>query len=252
MAIQPADSTGKPAKKSIFSMLKMVATILGIVVFLLTVITNLVVVYIVFAPDDYPKPFYLNSYGPGGPTEAAVSGQEGQTSGEAANPEGGEQNPATSGEEGTNSETAAAPKDEILPGEGVLLDTGVQILNLGDTGKFIRTNIVLEFAPDDPRYFENEVAVAEPAAAGGEGEAAAAPMAISPRDEFLALYKEELNGQLPLVKDIFVSLFSTKTSQNLYTSEGKAALRQEIMQAVNSRLTHYRVISVYFTEFVMQ
>ena len=256
MAIEqpgPAGGSGKP-KSSIFSILKKVGVILGIIILLPTVITNLVVVYIIFAPNDYPKPFYLNSYGPGEPTVSENSSIQEQTSGESTVPGTEETTPAPEGEaqEGEPQASGEQSTEEgINPGEGVLLDTGTKIVNLAEPGgrKFIRTNIVLEFAPNDPRYFDTAIPVVEES--GGEGEAAA-PAAISPKDEFLTEYKDELNAKLPVINDVIITLLSTKEYQDVYTSEGKEALRQEIMQAVNSRLHDHQVIYVYFTEFVMQ
>jgi flagellar basal body-associated protein FliL len=47
-------------------------------------------------------------------------------------------------------------------------------------------------------------------------------------------------------------LLSTKTFEQLYTAEGKEQLRVELMQAIGSRLPEFDLISVYFTEFVVQ
>ena len=72
------------------------------------------------------------------------------------------------------------------------------------------------------------------------------------KEAYTTTFKEELNTRLPVVNDIIITLLSTKKFDQIYTSEGKEALRQEIMQAINSRLHEYKVIQVYFTEFVVQ
>lgn len=224
---------GKKGKRSILSILKLVATILAILVFIITVVSNLAVVYIVFAPDTFPKPFYLVYYIPGEVPQLPLVSQgttEGQT-------DGGE----------TTNEHSETPisMENLLPGQGITLDTGTKIVNLAEPGgrKFIRTNVVLEFAPNDPVFFET----AEPESGGNEEEAA-----VSPRDAYQAEFLAELEGKLPVINDAIISLLSSKTFEDVYTTEGKDILRQEIMQAVNDRLQGYHVIYVYFTEFVMQ
>ena len=88
--------------------------------------------YIVFAPDNLPKPFYLQ-YGNG----------SGDTGGAAIVPAAAV-DPAT---------PTPAPH-EYKPGEGIMVDMSTKIINLVDpTGRrYIRVTIVLEFAPDDPTY----------------------------------------------------------------------------------------------------
>lgn len=250
---EESDAVSKKAKPSIISILKTVAMLVGIVVFLITVITNLLVVYIIFAPDDFPKPFYVNSYGPGETPQMAAPSSQGEQPA-VQNPETGHgAAPTPAGVHGSAPETATknpSPVGEVMPGEGVLLDTGTKIVNLNEPGgrKFIRTNIVLEFAPNDPRYYQTEV-VAESSSGGHGGESTAA---VSPREAYVTEFMGELNTKMPIINDIIISLLSTKTFSDVYTSEGKEALRQEIIQAVNSRLHGYQVIYVYFTEFVMQ
>jgi len=237
------NTEGKERKgKPILGILRIVAIVLAIIVFLSTVLTNVMLVYLIFAPDNMPKPFYLMYYNAGETPQAP-----GLTS---ANGGGQEQiNPVEGTNSAPNAHSGEAKPGEgsggITPGQGILLDTGTKIVNLAEPGgrKFIRTNVVLEFAPTDPVYF----AIETPAASGGEGSAPESPKAA-----FIAKYKEDLNSRLPVINDIIITLLSTKDFQAVYTSEGKENLRQEIMQAVNSRLPEFRVIYVYFTEFVMQ
>ena len=226
-------------KKSILSILKLVAMILGGLLLLVTMITNLAVVYIVFAPDSMPKPFYLSYYMPGEDPQAALANTTNDTSAVSAEHTG------ISTETGGSDEISYTYLWEgIQPGQGIILDTGTKIVNLAEPGgrKFIRTNVVLEFAPNDPVYFDTEVV-----SSGGEGGDTVSPSAAY-ETEFLA----ELEVRMPVINDCIVTLLSTKDYEDVYTAEGKDALRNEIMNAVNSRLPDYHVIYVYFTEFVMQ
>jgi len=234
MAAEPTVET-KKGGKSILSILKLVATILAILVFVITVVSNLAVVYIVFAPDTFPKPFYLVYYIPGEnaqlPLVSQNTSEQGSSQSTTGNAEGG---------------TTEVSIDNILPGQGITLDTGTKIVNLAEPGgrKFIRTNVVLEFAPNDPVFFETATTEG---GGGEEGETT-----VSPADAYEAEFLAELEAKLPVINDAIISLLSSKTFEDVYTTEGKEALRNEIMVAVNERLIGYKVIYVYFTEFVMQ
>ncbi len=110
--------------------------LIGIVLLILTV-TNLAVAYIVFAPDNLPKPFYLlyavpSQLTPSAPVESPV-------------------------------DTKTTPQIKITniePGQGLMVDTGSKIVNLVDpTGrKYLRVGVVIEFAPTDPAYFDLKTA----------------------------------------------------------------------------------------------
>jgi len=49
-----------------------------------------------------------------------------------------------------------------------------------------------------------------------------------------------------------ITLLSTKTYDDLYTADGKEKLRLEIMNDLSQRLPDLHIISIYFTEFVVQ
>ncbi|MBK8784902.1 MAG: flagellar basal body-associated FliL family protein [Anaerolineales bacterium] len=127
----------------------------------------------------------------------------------------------------------ATEAHEIVPGEGIMLNMSTKIINLVDpTGrKYIRVTIVAEFAPDNPEYL-----------AMPEEEKAA----------YLVAFEEKLNSRLPIMDDTVITLLSTKTYEDLYTAEGKEKLRMEIMETLAERLVDLELISIYFTEFVVQ
>ncbi len=240
-----SNETVQKPKKSIMSILKLVATILISLLLVITVVTNLALVYIVFAPDNLPKPFYLVYYVPGQElqlplvsvnTEPQTSSGQTQTS---------SHNPTTS------SGDAISYKylwDGIQPGQGIILDTGTKIVNLAEPGgrKFIRTNVVLEFAPNDPVYFDNTTSQSS---SGGHG---SETTTVTPKAAYEAQFLANLETRMPVINDSIITLLSTKEFEDVYTAEGKDVLRNEIINTVNSRLPEYHVIYVYFTEFVMQ
>ena len=95
-----------------------------IIVFTLTAVVSLSIGYIVFAPDTWPKPFYLVY-------DAAGSAEEGQAASSRVPPEGHSVGTEPAGETG-----ALKTSLEIRPGQGVMLDTGSKIVNLMDpTGR---------------------------------------------------------------------------------------------------------------------
>jgi hypothetical protein len=240
-------SEAKPKRSfNIVGILRIVATILAVIVFLSTAITNLLMVYIIFGPDEMPKPFYLMYYLPGQSPQLPVA--SGETPPASKTPSAGE-NTSKTPTGGTLADGTTNPS-EIAPGQGILLDTGAKIVNLSDpSGRtYIKTTIVLEFAPNDIAAYQNKTV---PTVAAAEGSSAAA-VPVSPSQSYTTSFKEELATRLPVINDIIITLLSTKKYDQIYTSEGKETLRQEIMQALNTRLMDYKVIQVYFTEFVVQ
>jgi flagellar FliL protein len=130
-------------------------------------------------------------------------------------------------------EAPVAESHEFVPGEGIMLNMSTKIINLVDpTGrKYIRVTIVAEFAPDNPEYMSLP-----------EEEKAA----------YLTEFEEKLNSRLPIMDDTVITLLSTKTYEDLYTAEGKEKLRMEIMDTLSKKLVDLHLISIYFTEFVVQ
>jgi flagellar FliL protein len=227
-------------EKSSPNIIKIILQTLFGIIFFFTVATNLLVVYIMFLPDTLPKPIYLVYQLPF--NEQAPS---------MVDAENGDQSPTTpfeaisgikipfisSGSDTTNTavaatETAHTPI-EMTPGQGYMMDTGTKIVNLAESGgkKFIRVTATLEFSYD---------------------KAAIDAMPEEEKKAHMAEFTSELNSKLPVIDDVIVTTLSTKDYQSVYTSEGKELLRQEIIQAVNQRLPDYKVIYVYFKEFVMQ
>jgi flagellar FliL protein len=64
--------------------------------------------------------------------------------------------------------------------------------------------------------------------------------------------EDELDGRTPQVRDLVLTLLSSKTFGDISTSAGKFALREEVVSRVNEILTAGEVRQVYFTEFVVQ
>lgn len=201
--------------------MKKVLKIFGIIgqIFLIALVVvssllSLAMAYIVFAPDDLPKPFYLNYLYP--TPEPTLD-------------------PLSLPPEAIATEV---PVEKVLPGEGIMVDTGTKIINLAEPGgrRYIRIGVVLEFVPPaaDPE--------AKPAAAG-EG------AAVNPAVD---AFTTAVNAKLPMINDTMITLLSSKSFEELYTTEGKEKLRQQIMEKIQSLMPHDELLGVYFTEFVVE
>lgn len=239
----------KPVKSNPNLFKIILQTLIGIVI-LSTAATNLLVVYVLFMPDTFPKPIYLvyqlpvNGMAPVAQASATETTEGGTTAVETTPQSNGilanlpfkipflssDTQPAVA-----ETETATEPVApiEMTPGQGIMLDTGTKIVNLAESGgkKFIRVTATLEFAFD---------------------KTALEKMKEEEKTVFMNEFNTELNNKLPVIDDVIITLLSTKDYQSVYTAEGKDLLRQQIIEAVNQRLPEYHVIYVYFKEFVMQ
>ena len=217
---------------------KFIMFIIAGVVLIPSLLLTLFMAYIMLAPDDLPKPFYLSYQYPGPSEVAAETGEYQEISTASTTSDGDHGEP--SGDHGDASSAYEAPISpaptallEIHAGQGLMVDTGTKIVNLAEpTGRrYIRVNIVLEFAPTALEYFS---------------------MAHEEQAAYVSGFTEDINTRMPVINDSLISLLSSKTFEDVYTAEGKEAVRNEIMDMLNIKLPEYRVIFVYFTEFVVQ
>lgn len=120
-----------PKKKSI---LPKILQIFALVLMAIFSLTGLAAAYIIFAPDNLPKPFYLQYNYPTVPVSLTPGA-------EMATP------------------TESASDHVYVAGEGIMINTGSKIINLSDPlgRKYIRITIVIEFAPTNPAYYEMTV-----------------------------------------------------------------------------------------------
>lgn len=62
----------------------------------------------------------------------------------------------------------------------------------------------------------------------------------------------EIENKKPQVNDAILMILSTKTFENVITSEGKLLLKNELLTRLNSVLNTGVIKNVYFTSFVVQ
>jgi len=63
---------------------------------------------------------------------------------------------------------------------------------------------------------------------------------------------DEIEKRLPQIRDAILTIVPAKTSKDINTIEGKTALRDEIMEKLNSFVKNGQITNIYFTEFVVQ
>lgn len=62
----------------------------------------------------------------------------------------------------------------------------------------------------------------------------------------------EIGRKTSLLRDVIITILSSKDFPEIEGVQGKNNLRKEIMEAINSKLETGKVINVYFEEFVAQ
>ena len=63
---------------------------------------------------------------------------------------------------------------------------------------------------------------------------------------------DELAKRMPQIRDAILMILSTKRHADISTTEGKTALREEILSAANGLLASSQISRIYFKEFVIQ
>ena len=69
---------------------------------------------------------------------------------------------------------------------------------------------------------------------------------------FDSIVPPEFHRRLPQSRDMLLTLFSSKTFADVRTPQGKAVLREEIVNRLNTILNEDAVKAVYYTEFIVQ
>ncbi len=117
-----------PKKQSI---LPKILQIFALVLMGIFSLTGLAAAYIIFAPDNLPKPFYLQYNYPTVPVDETLAAEGAVL-------------------------TEPVVDHTFVAGEGIMINTGSKIINLSDPlgRKYIRITIVIEFAPSEAAYLE--------------------------------------------------------------------------------------------------
>jgi len=174
--------------------------------------------------------------------------------------------------------------------EGVAAAAGAEGAKAKKGGKLtlvLALVVVLAVAAGAAWYFgllpggaAKEAEQGEPHAAAAEGEhgkgagKAGAVGSMRPLDPFLANLADEtsarylkmslqvefvdadppaaFDARLPQIRDVILTLVTSKTFADIRTPEGKERLREDVIDRINHVLAKDAVKSVYFTEFIVQ
>ncbi|HMR65411.1 MAG TPA: flagellar basal body-associated FliL family protein [Anaerolineae bacterium] len=177
-------------------------------------------VYILFAPNTWWKPIYVE-----------WRGDEAQAA-EATTPSIGPQ-PTTPPQGGIPQ--GPQPLSSIQSGQptGVMYKLDPKVVNLAEPGglRYLQVSMVLEIWPLVENYYTLEA------------------------DDRLAAeerFQELIDSRRPVIDDIVTTILSSKQFNDVASIEGKQELKNELTEAINNTLGYQGVINVYFTEFVVQ
>jgi flagellar FliL protein len=62
----------------------------------------------------------------------------------------------------------------------------------------------------------------------------------------------EVEKVIPMLRDSFLLLLSSKTLAEVNSTEGKLKLRSELLNRANQVMPKSKILGIYFTEFVVQ
>jgi len=64
--------------------------------------------------------------------------------------------------------------------------------------------------------------------------------------------KAEIDKRMPQLRDIILTILSSKSNEDVKSLEGKFQLRAELISSLNQCLRNGKIVNVYFTEFIVQ
>jgi len=63
---------------------------------------------------------------------------------------------------------------------------------------------------------------------------------------------EEYDKRLPQLRDMILTVLTSKSSNELRDSEGKSQLRKEMQERLNQLVRSFQIKTIYFSEFIIQ
>jgi flagellar FliL protein len=187
--------------------------------------------YILFAPSTWWKPFYVKMEMDGATTASEAQAAELPSQPGVTTQPGGMPPAQPGGMPTQNGNYQQASTIQQQPGIMYTLDN--KVVNLAEPGglRYLQAAVVLELWPIDQTYFTLE---------GEERDQA--------EDDFI----DQIDKRRPIIDDIVTTILSSKTFNEVATVDGKTALKEELMTAINDALGYQGVTNVYFTSFVVQ
>jgi flagellar protein FliL len=129
---------------------------------------------------------------------------------------------------------SSVPQPSSPEVEGIIYELGDKIVNLAEPGgyRYLKVAMALEFLPSDSNYF----------ALKGE--------ALKQAQE---KYMAKLTARRSVIDDSVTLTLSSKTFDQVFSLEGKEALKEELIRQINTKLgKDGQVGKIYFTQFIIQ
>lgn len=132
---------------------------------------------------------------------------------------------------GVRSTPEPVPTKEATPSPGMMYPMKERIVTLGDQDAlhYLKIELVLEFDVPDAKGLKGDAYKKR-------------------QDDFI----KEMANRLPIMDDTITTVLAAKTSTGLSSVQGKEQLRQELKTKLGEAAGQYKLLNVYFTQFIIQ
>lgn len=135
-----------------------------------------------------------------------------------------------SGGDETEAGPAAAPQQQSAANKGSAANPNSNLLSIGPMYPLNQFIVNLMTSGGGKRYLKTSISL----------------------ELSIAEMQTELDTKQGVLRDVIISILSSKTFEEVQTAKGKQKLKEEIMERLNEFLVDGRVANIFFTEFVVQ
>jgi flagellar basal body-associated protein FliL len=127
-------------------------------------------------------------------------------------------------------------------------DLGQFVVNLSESTSFLKVHLIMEY---DAAVLDKQTAPKHEGEEGGEGHGGGASGGEKAEGGGIHPYLAKKESQL---RDVVIRVLSAERAADLLTSDGKARLKDELVDGLNEAvgLEEPPVVGVLFTEFIIQ
>jgi flagellar basal body-associated protein FliL len=129
-------------------------------------------------------------------------------------------------------------------------DLGQFVVNLSENTSFLKIHLMMEY---DAAVLDKQTATAPEGEAGGEGHGGGASGGKEGEAEGGGVHPY-LGKRESQLRDVVIRILSAERAADVLTSDGKARLKEELVDGLNEALALEEppVVNVLFTEFIIQ
>ncbi len=130
-------------------------------------------------------------------------------------------------------------------------DLGVFVVNLSENTSFLKVHIMMEY---DAAVLDKQTAIAVGGEAGGKGHGGGASGGEEAAAEGASGVHPYLAKRENQLRDVVIRILSAKRSSDVLTIDGKARIKEELVDGLNEALALEEppVVGILFTEFIIQ